>query len=52
MDGEALQWAGKEDSGLVTALVCIHAWVINIHKSSKYQNHQADEFNLKAAISP
>lgn len=37
---------------LVTALVCIHTWVINIHKSPKYHNHQADEFNLKAAILP
>ena len=51
MDGEALQWTGKEDS-TVTALVCIHTWVINIHKSLKYHNHHADEFNLKAALSP
>lgn len=51
MDGQALQRTGKENNGAVTALICIHTWVINIHKSPKYHNHQADEFNLKAAIS-
>ena len=52
MDGQAPRRAGKENDGILTALVCIHTWVINIHKSPKYHNHQADEFSLKAAISP
>lgn len=51
MDGQALQRPGKGNNAAVTALVCIHTRVTNIHKSLKYHNHQADGFNLKAAIS-